>query len=223
MKKYWLLILSFSFIIFGYAQSFKWKPTIGINTSIQNVPSFRNNKSNLSYDIGILMEMPLKQNMALEVGYLFSKNKASLQRTIIYPPNFIIFDTPQLKEYYTLNLLRVPVLLLFKQNKSNPLVLAIGTIIKYNISSKREGEVIDRPERYSTTFIVDTKSESRFGFGIQTSFRKEFNIENKKVCIGLNYDVDLSNWRYPTNLDFEDKKYYSLKSHNFSIIAAIEL
>ena len=202
----------------SFSQTFHWKPTIGLNSSLQNVSSTGRKKMKIGYDIGIFIEAPVKENISLEMGLLYVQNNASLQRIFIYPFEPVPFDAPEVREDYKLNLFKAPLMLVFSQAKTHPLSFGIGTVVKYNFNAYRSGSVVDRQEKYTSNFTIDTQSESKIGFGIQTAIRKAFSIKNNKFNAGLYYDVDLSKWRYPTNFELEKKTYYSLRSHNFSFM-----
>ncbi len=217
MKKYILLMLSFFMFRNSFSQAIIWKPTIGINTSVQSVSKTGNNKIKAGFDVGIKLEIPLRKNIGLEMGYFYAQNSSYLERRFVYP--FIVyFDLPVVKEDFKLRFLKVPLLLILKQNHDNPGFIGLGGVIKYNFSSYRDGIFVDRNETYSSKFTIDTESGNKVGVGLQAAVGKEFSIKKNKFSLGLYYDVDLSKWRYPTNFDLEKKIYYSLRSHNLSLL-----
>lgn len=219
MKKYLFAITLFIIWEKNFSQTFSWKPTVGVNASLQNVSNTGKNKIKAGYDVGLLIEAPLKENLSIEMGLLYVQNNSLLQRTFIYPFEVSITEPTQIVETFYLNLFKAPLLLVLSQTKSNPLSFGIGAVVKYNFSSHREGFVVDYPDQsYSSNFTIDTQSESKIGFGIQAMIRKNFSINKSKFSAGIYYDVDLSKWRYPTNFELEKKTYYSLRSHNLSML-----
>jgi hypothetical protein len=223
MKRFAFLFICFCFISKGYCQKFLWKPAIGGNLSIYNISNTLKNQGKSGFDAGLFVEKPLKQNFSIEVGWLYTLNKGSVKRAFIYPFDPAGIDPPDVIENYSIHLLKVPVSFIVKQKTPNPLYFGIGPEVKYNLSSNRNGYVVDRPDNYSDKFRVDTKRGSKFGLEINCTIGKEFKISTTKTSIKINYDTDLSQWRYPTNFELEKNTYYKMRSHNFSLLFSVIL
>jgi hypothetical protein len=220
MKKIKIFLLTFFVWHVGYSQNFKWKPTVGSNICLQSISDLGiKGKKGMKpgIDIGIIGELSFKQPFSLEIGFIYVLNKGSLHRLFIYPfPTTL--DLPEVIEEYSLNLLKVPINVLLKQKKKNPCFAGAGTVIKYNFSSNRNGKVVGRDETYSDKFTIETKNGQKTGFAILCFFGKEFEIGKQPVSVRINYDTDLSRWRYPTNFQLEKNTYYKMRSHNFSFL-----
>lgn len=208
-----------------YSQTIKWKPAVGSNVLLQNISDLGiKGKKGIKpgLDIGITAAIPLKQNLLLETSFFYTLSKGSLHRLFIYPfPTTA--DLPEVVEDFSFNLLKIPVNLLWKQKKANPSFAGTGLLAKYNFSSHRNGKVVDKNEYYSSKFTIDTKNGHKVGFSVFCTFGKEFKIGNQAVSLRINYDTDLSEWRYPTNFDLEKHTYYPMRTHNFSLLFSIIL
>ena len=137
-----------------------------MNASIQNVVKTSNRKIKSGIDIGLMVDAAPKQNLSLSIGFLYNQNRSSLQRTFIYPFYAPNLDAPEVIKDYTINLVKTPITLVLRQNQEHPLFISIGTVVKYNLSSHRDGSVPDRAEKYSKNFIIDTQTENKIGLGI---------------------------------------------------------
>ena len=227
MKKYYFLFILFSCSRLGYPQNFSFKPAVGINACVQNITHGENQKLNEKkvhpgFDIGLNLEMELKSNTSIEIGWFYSMNRASMDR-LFYTLVAGSADFPYTREDYTLNFLKVPVNVLFKQKKADPLFFGAGPVIKFSISSHRDGKILERDETYSTKFKMDTKNGKKTGVGLLLSTGKEFGINKRKASVRLNYDIDLTKWRYPTNFEYEEVRYFSFRNHNFSLLFSLIL
>lgn len=223
MKRYALLLIFLCLISRGYCQNIFWKPAIGGNLSLYNISNVLNNQGKLGFDAGLFVEKPLKQDFTIEVGWLYTLNKGSVKRAFIYPFEPGGIDPPDVIENYSVHLLKIPVAFKVKGKKQYPVNFGIGPELKYNISSNRDGYVVDRPDNYSDKFRIETKSGSKFGLGINCTIGKEFKINNARASIRVIFDSDLSQWRYPTNFELEKHTYYKINCHNFSLLFSVNL
>jgi Outer membrane protein beta-barrel domain len=225
MKKYFFILLLTIICSISFAQDLKFKPTIGINTNIQNAPLTYNNKSKICFDIGILTERDLKHNLSFEFGFLVSKSNFSLNREIqIWGSQFPI--TPFVaNEKINLTFLKVPILLALKQHKKNPFAIGLGLLAKgvlksnyiYNVSSQPHNTVKDNYE-------FGTNSELGVGLGLQTALKKEFTFSKKNFTAGLYYDYDITKWsHYKMAIDIPREKGYDTRAHNFSVLFSMTL
>jgi hypothetical protein len=168
-------------------------------------------------DVGVIGEVYFKQSLSLEMGICYVLYKGSLHRLFIYPfPTTL--DLPEVIEEYSLNLLKIPINVLLKKKMKNPGFAGAGTVIKYNFRSNRDGKVVGRDETYSDKFTIDTKNGNKAGIAILCFVGKEFEIGKQPVSVRINYDTDLSRWRYPTNFELEKNTYFKMRSHNFSLL-----
>ncbi|MGH2552192.1 MAG: outer membrane beta-barrel protein [Chitinophagaceae bacterium] len=223
MKKYYI----FLFIILGYystySQNLIFKPLLGVNICSPNLKYSITNKKltekkiRPGFDVGLNAEIKLNKTTSIEGGWIFSNNRAFVER-IFYPNVIIVGDYPRTKEDYTLNQIKLPINVLFKQNNHNPLFIGIGPEIKININAHRDGKIVERYETYSTRFRLDTKSGNKTGLSFLLSAGKELSLGKSKICFRLNIDTDITKWRYPTNFEFEEERYFSFRNNNFSLL-----
>ena len=225
MKKIQTFLLLLFVWLAADSQDFKWKPTAGSNICFQNIADLGiKGKKGIKpgLDIGLIAEISFKQSLSIEAGFFYTLNKWSLHRLFIYPfPTTA--DLPEVVEGFNFNLLKVPVNILFKQKKANPTFGGIGLLTKYNFSSHRNGKVVNKNEYYSSKFTIDTKNGNKAGVGVVCTFGKEFKIGKQPVSLRVNYDTDLSEWRYPTNFELEKNTYFPMRTHNFSLLFSIIL
>ncbi len=202
---------------FSIAQSFTWKPSLGINYLVPGISNTDNKGGKPGFDVGFFSDITLHKKSFLELGFFYGRSNGKLQRAFIYPFSAPYLDVPMVDEKYTLNLIKVPISILFKQAKESPKFISVGSVIKYNISSRRSGSVPDRNETYSNRFNIDSKKGNSFGISLLVGVGREFKIKTQKFGIQINCDIDLTNWRYPTNFDLEEPTYYHFRSQNFSL------
>jgi hypothetical protein len=227
MKKYLLQFVLLFCCQLVYSQNFSFKPAAGVNFCAQSITIAESQKPSEKkihpgFDMGLNLEMKLKSNTSIEVGWFYSINRASLDR-LFYSLVAGSADFPYTREDYTLNFIKAPINLLFRQKKDNPLFFGVGPVIKFNVGAQRDGKVLERIDSYSTKFKLATKNGRRTGVGLFLTTGRELKINKLKSLIRLNYDVDLTKWRYPTNFEYEEVHYFSFRNHNFSLLFSITL
>ena len=199
----------------------RWKPAVGGNISFHHIPDVDRNKAKPGFDIGVAIETPLKENMFVEAGLYCSLNRGFVERELILPIFSSLPEPPTVIEDYSLYLLKVPVTLGIKQKKPNSLFFSIGTGLRYNLHSHRDGYMVQETNlKYSYNFTIETNSGSKFGLGVNCAIGKEIKINKHFLEFKLKYDTDLSGWRYPANFDLEKHVYYRFRNHNISLISA---
>ena len=122
-----VFVFLFSFVgINNFAQKITLKPVIGINIIR---PAHANNSRDFigkeetrpGFDIGLNAETPIRKNVFLESGLIFSLNRTFLSRQYFFPyANLSIYSS---EEYCTLRNLKLPILLLIKKGSSQPFFL----------------------------------------------------------------------------------------------------
>jgi hypothetical protein len=220
MKKNILLFVIITLALLGKAQTVTFKPTLGSNILVQEIKDLGiKGKKGIKpgVDIGLIAELPIKNTLFFEAGFFYSLSRGSLHRLFIYPfPT--TGDLPEVVEDFNLNLLKVPVNILLKKKNGSSGFFGAGLLAKFNLGANRDGKVVDRDERYSSKFTIDTKHGHKTGIGIVCIYGKQFKLGNQTVSLRLSYDTELSNWRYPTNFDLEKHTYYSMRTHNFTLL-----
>lgn len=221
MKKEILIIFSFFLAAHINSQTLRWKPAIGGNFSIHHISDAFRNKAKTGFDIGVAMETLLKENKFVEAGLFYSLNRGFVERELILTIPSSLPEPPTVIEDYSLYLFKLPVTLVIKQKKINPLFYGIGTGLRYNLHSHRNGYMVQETNlKYSNNLTIDTKSGSKFGLGLNCAIGKEIKINKHFLSIKIKYDTDLSKWRYPTNFELEKYTYFSMRSHNISLLTS---
>lgn len=222
MKKQITLII-FSFFLAAHinSQTLRWKAAIGGNIGFHHISDVDRNKAKTGFDIGVAIETPFKENKFVEAGLYYSLNRGFIERELILDPPSSLPEPPTVIEDYSLYLFKVPVTLVIKQKKTDPLFFGIGTGLRYNLHSHRNGYMVQETNfKYSHNLTIDTKSGSKFGLGVNCVIGKELKINKHFISIKIKYDTDLSKWRYPTNFEVEKHTYISMRSHNISLLTS---
>ncbi len=225
MKRSFIFLLLIGVPTFCFTQNLKFKPTIGINTNIQNAPGTSNKKSKIGFDIGLLTERDLKHNLSFEFGFLLSKSIFSLDNIVYtFGAGYPILPYKE-NDTYKLIFLKIPMLINIKFHKKNPFAIGLGLVAKTKLSNKNKGYSLANPDFvYSDNFEFGTSNDGAFGLGFQTSIKKEFKFSNKNFVAGVYYDSDLTNWeKYRKVLDPPVYQGFTTKANNFSILFSMAL
>jgi hypothetical protein len=219
MKRFLIFLLFLGVSTFSFAQNLKFKPTIGLNTNIQNAPGTSNKKSKIGFDIGILTERDLKHNLSFEFGFIINKSNFSLERTVYVYGSPVPIKPFQKRDNINLTFFKIPMILNLKQHKKYPFSIGVGLNGKFLINSNSKYFYPENPSNSDVDKFEFATNVGTLGIAFQSVFKKEFSFNNKINSLGLYYDFDISYWsHYMQVLDPPTQSGFSTRASNFSLL-----
>lgn len=221
------LLFAFLFCLItanSFSQRPVWKSYVGINcmfsqTNLDDNDFIPTEKPRPGFDIGMNIETRLNKNFVIEGGLAFSLNRSFFQRVYFFPSQTLqlYFAT----EYCSISNIKLPAMFLLKANSAHPFFFGAGPVLKYNINVRHRDYPTNADGSFESSFKLRTESGSRIGCGLVVAAGQQFGRKRKEIR--LNYDVDISRWRYMTDPKYEEVHYSPFNHHTLSLQFSMEV
>ena len=208
----------------GFAQQRLFlKPVVGVNYISTKADSMDQRKQYLGLNVGLGGEHKINAHLSIDavLTYSYFKNQiyrdfklgGALQGPLLQKIGFI--------ETTRYHFLKLPINLLYKQDKASSFYACVGVGIAYNITSNRNSvsEIPDFPQQKDERddrVYLDNELTGRFGaFGV-AAIGKEWKISNFAIGCKIEYSIDITRWKYAMVNFLEGQNPYLVRTSGFS-------